>query len=65
MNIQAQNAQPRGAPRPVTGAFDMPIALWALAAGAFGIGTTEFVIMGLLPEVGADLGQQPHDDELG
>ncbi|MFQ6685919.1 hypothetical protein OMF52_14110, partial [Bordetella pertussis] len=34
----------------------MPIALWALAAGAFGIGTTEFVIMGLLPEVGADLG---------
>ena len=34
----------------------MPIALWALAAGAFGIGTTEFVIMGLLPQVGADLG---------
>ncbi|HYG41551.1 MAG TPA: MFS transporter [Bordetella sp.] len=34
----------------------MPIALWALAVGAFGIGTTEFVIMGLLPEVGADLG---------
>lgn len=34
----------------------MPVALWALAAGAFGIGTTEFVIMGLLPQVGADLG---------
>ncbi|WP_026641377.1 MFS transporter [Bordetella petrii] len=34
----------------------MPIALWALAVGAFGIGTTEFVIMGLLREVGADLG---------
>lgn len=34
----------------------MPIALWALAVGAFGIGTTEFVIMGLLPQVGADLG---------
>lgn len=33
----------------------MPIALWALAAGAFGIGTTEFVIMGLLPELSADL----------
>ncbi|MFF4229686.1 MFS transporter [Streptomyces sp. NPDC001820] len=29
----------------------MPIALLALAIGAFGIGTTEFVIMGLLPEV--------------
>ncbi|WP_017539736.1 MFS transporter [Nocardiopsis halophila] len=34
----------------------MPIALWALTLGAFGIGTTEFVIMGLLPEVAADLG---------
>lgn len=29
--------------------------LLALAAGAFGIGTTEFVIMGLLPEVASDL----------
>jgi len=33
----------------------MPLALYALAAGAFGIGTTEFVIMGLLLEVGRDL----------
>ncbi|AHH95491.1 MFS transporter [Kutzneria albida] len=33
----------------------MPIALFALAISAFGIGTTEFVIMGLLPEVAADL----------
>ncbi|NLU66869.1 MFS transporter [Streptomyces sp. HNM0574] len=31
----------------------MPLALLALAIGAFGIGTTEFVIMGLLPEVAA------------
>src|SRR5690242_7886382 len=31
-------------------------ALFALAAAAFGIGTTEFVIMGLLPEVASDLG---------
>ncbi|WP_407566182.1 MFS transporter [Streptomyces sp. 184] len=29
----------------------MPLALLALAIGAFGIGTTEFVVMGLLPEV--------------
>ncbi|MFF2374374.1 MFS transporter [Streptomyces xiamenensis] len=29
----------------------MPLALLALAIGAFGIGATEFVIMGLLPEV--------------
>ena len=34
----------------------MPRALLALAIGAFGIGTTEFVIMGMLPEVAADLG---------
>lgn len=33
----------------------MPLALYALTAGAFGIGVTEFVIMGLLLEVGADL----------
>ncbi|MGW7365283.1 MFS transporter [Streptomyces sp. NPDC054841] len=32
----------------------MPLALLALAIGAFGIGTTEFVIMGLLPEVADD-----------
>ncbi|MGW8950529.1 MFS transporter [Streptomyces sp. NPDC055709] len=32
----------------------MPLALLALAIGAFGIGTTEFVIMGLLPEVAGD-----------
>jgi DHA1 family inner membrane transport protein len=34
----------------------MPVALYALTAGAFGIGVTEFVIMGLLLEVSADLG---------
>ena len=34
----------------------MPLALLALTVGAFGIGVTEFVIMGLLMEVGADLG---------
>lgn len=34
----------------------MPPALFVLALSAFAIGTTEFVIMGLLPEVAADLG---------
>ncbi|WP_028081121.1 MFS transporter [Solimonas soli] len=34
----------------------MPLALYALTAGAFGIGVTEFVIMGLLLQVGGDLG---------
>ncbi|BCJ39702.1 MFS transporter [Actinoplanes ianthinogenes] len=32
----------------------MPIALYALAIGGFGIGLTEFVIAGLLPEVAAE-----------
>lgn len=36
--------------RPASG-----LALFALAVAAFAIGTTEFVIMGLLPEVAADL----------
>lgn len=34
----------------------MPLALYALTAGAFGIGVTEFVIMGLLLEVSGDFG---------
>jgi len=33
----------------------MPLPIIALALAAFGIGTTEFVIMGLLPEVAKDL----------
>lgn len=33
------------------GEFPLPLALLALAVGAFGIGVTEFVIMGLLVEV--------------
>ncbi len=33
----------------------MPVALLALALSAFAIGTTEFVIMGLLPDVAGDL----------
>ncbi|MBV1807226.1 MFS transporter [Pseudomonas viridiflava] len=34
----------------------MPLSLFILALSAFAIGTTEFVIMGLLPDVAADLG---------
>lgn len=33
----------------------IPAALWALTISAFGIGTTEFVIVGLLPTVATDL----------
>ena len=35
--------------------MSLPPALLALGAAAFGIGTTEFVIMGLLPEIGRSL----------
>lgn len=34
----------------------MPAALWALAIAAFGIGTTEFVIAGLLTSIAAEFG---------
>lgn len=34
----------------------MPLSLLSLAAAAFAIGTTEFVVMGLLPDVARDLG---------
>jgi MFS transporter, DHA1 family, inner membrane transport protein len=34
----------------------LPRALLALSIGAFGIGTTEFVVMGMLPEIAAGLG---------
>ncbi|ORM71521.1 MFS transporter [Pantoea rwandensis] len=34
----------------------MPIALLALAVGAFGIGLTEFVIAGILPQIATDFG---------
>lgn len=34
----------------------MPLALWALTLSAFAIGTTEFVIVGLIPIIATDLG---------
>jgi MFS transporter, DHA1 family, inner membrane transport protein len=34
----------------------VPRGLFALAIGAFGLGTTEFVVMGMLPEIAAGLG---------
>jgi DHA1 family inner membrane transport protein len=42
--------------QPLGGGDLVPLALLALAIGAFGIGTTEFVIMGVLPEVAGDFG---------
>jgi predicted MFS family arabinose efflux permease len=34
---------------------NMPLALWALTLSAFAIGTTEFVIVGLIPTIAASL----------
>lgn len=34
----------------------MPLALWALMISAFAVGTTEFVIVGLLPTIATSLG---------
>lgn len=34
----------------------MPLALWALTLSAFAIGTTEFVIVGLIPTIAGSLG---------
>lgn len=34
----------------------MPVALFALAIGAFGIGLTEFVVAGILPQIAGDFG---------
>jgi DHA1 family inner membrane transport protein len=38
-----------------TGELNMPLALWALTLSAFAIGTTEFVIVGLIPTIAASL----------
>ncbi|AEG44740.1 MFS transporter [Isoptericola variabilis] len=43
-------------PAPPTPPAVVGAALFALALGGFTIGTTEFATMGLLPQVGADLG---------
>jgi DHA1 family inner membrane transport protein len=56
MNGVASTFGETGAVPAFYGGFSMPLALYALTAGAFGIGVTEFVIMGLLIEVGADFG---------
>ncbi|MFD5765393.1 MFS transporter [Streptomyces sp. NPDC127049] len=39
-----------------TRAGKLPLVVWVLAAGTFLMGTTEFVIAGLLPEIADDLG---------
>ena len=52
------SAPPRAAPRPADRTDRVPawLSLTALALGGFGIGTTEFATMGVLPDVARDLG---------
>ena len=48
---------PPAPPLPATGhAAPVWLSLTALALGGFGIGTTEFATMGVLPDVAGDLG---------
>ncbi|MGO3884745.1 MAG: MFS transporter [Mycetocola sp.] len=35
---------------------NLPLAIFALAIGGFGIGVTEFVVMGLMPQIAAGIG---------
>ncbi|MBS7703119.1 MFS transporter [Chelatococcus asaccharovorans] len=49
MTVQSETAVSAAAP-------SSRLPLFALATASFGIGTTEFVIMGLLPDVASDLG---------
>src|SRR6478609_9027888 len=41
---------------PRSAADKLPFVVWVLAAGTFLMGTTEFVVAGLLPEIAGDLG---------
>ena len=50
------SAAPRVVPRAGEPGTRAGLALLALALGGFGIGTTEFAVMGLLPEIATDLG---------
>ena len=54
--VAALQAWPAGPTEPVLAARTPRLALLALALGGFTIGTTEFMTMGLLPEVAAGVG---------
>jgi MFS transporter, DHA1 family, inner membrane transport protein len=51
-SVAVQNARD---PAPGEEVFVMPLAIFALTIAAYAIGTTEFVIVGLLPTVATDL----------
>src|SRR5690349_6608994 len=55
LTIEHFDAEPdqRRDARPRT---SMPLVVWILAAGTFLMGTTEFMIAGLLPDISRDLG---------
>jgi DHA1 family inner membrane transport protein len=55
MNKINENTPPAPTPSETAGVRHYGWALLALSAASFGIGTTEFVIMGLLPDVARDL----------
>ena len=56
MTTTASGCPVDGPVRPASGPPVRTLVMWALALGGFGIGTTEFVAMGLLPEIATSVG---------
>jgi DHA1 family inner membrane transport protein len=55
VDLAAPRTSPSATPQPAYRPLRRWAALFALAIGGFGVGTTEFVAMGLLPNMAADL----------
>ncbi len=47
---------PEASARPAAGTARLPLLIYVLAAGVFLMGTTEFIVAGILPEIAADIG---------
>src|SRR4051812_34409909 len=42
--------------RPAAGTTRLPLLIYVLAAGVFLMGTTEFIVAGILPQIATDIG---------
>ncbi len=50
--------------RPASATARLPFVIYVLAAGVFLMGTTEFIVAGILPEIAADIGASVADAGL-
>lgn len=55
---------PEESTRTASGAARLPLLIYVLAAGVFLMGTTEFIVAGILPEIAADIGVDVADAGL-